>query len=93
MERDPDQFDVLVRAWMAGDLKAVDRDALQPIREISPDFFRRIIDDRNARWARTLDARLTGRGRTVVVVGVGHLIGPEGLPTRLRALGYRVEGP
>jgi uncharacterized protein YbaP (TraB family) len=93
MERDPDQFDVLVRAWMAGDLKAVDRDALQPIREISPDFFRRIIDDRNARWARTLDARLKGRGRTVVVVGVGHLIGPEGLPTRLRALGYRVEGP
>jgi hypothetical protein len=24
----------------------------------------------------------------VVVVGVGHLIGPDGLPARLRALGY-----
>jgi hypothetical protein len=29
----------------------------------------------------------------VVVVGAGHLIGPQGLPQRLRALGYRVEGP
>jgi uncharacterized protein YbaP (TraB family) len=29
----------------------------------------------------------------VVVVGAGHLLGPGGLPQRLRALGYRVEGP
>jgi uncharacterized protein YbaP (TraB family) len=28
-----------------------------------------------------------------VVVGVGHLIGPDGVPARLRALGYSVTGP
>jgi uncharacterized protein len=28
-----------------------------------------------------------------VIVGVGHLIGPDGVPARLRALGYSVTGP
>ena len=93
MEDQPDEFAILVRAWMAGDLKALDRQALEPLRKASPSLFRRVVTERNARWAQALDARLKGRGRTVVVVGMGHLIGPDGLPARLRALGYRVQGP
>src|SRR5205085_2374583 len=93
MEDEPDQYQSLVRAWMAGDLKAMDDEALAPLRKVSPTLFRRILTDRNARWAVVLDRRLKGHGRTVVVVGMGHLIGPQGVPARLRALGYRVEGP
>ena len=93
MEDRPDEFDVLVRAWMAGDVAALDKEALAPLRTASPALFRRLVSDRNARWTQTLDARLKGKGRTVVVVGMGHLIGPDGVPARLRALGYRVEGP
>ena len=63
------------------------------MRNASPTLFRRLVSDRNARWTLTLDERLKGRGRTVVVVGMGHLIGPDGVPARLRALGYEVEGP
>ena len=29
----------------------------------------------------------------IAVVGVGHLIGPDGLPAQLRAKGIRVDGP
>ena len=93
MENEPDQYQTLVRAWMAGDLKAMDKEALAPLRKVSPVLFQRILTDRNARWAVALDRRLKGHGRTVVVVGMGHLIGPQGVPARLRALGYRVEGP
>ena len=78
---------------MAGDLTALDRDALRPLRRASPGLFARLVTARNARWTAELDRRLKGRGRTVVVVGVGHLIGKDGLPARLRALGYSVEGP
>jgi len=93
MEEDPDAYQDLVRAWAAGDLATLDREALQPLRKASPALYRRLVDARNARWTEQLDARLKGQGRTVVVVGMGHLIGPGGVPARLRALGYSVEGP
>jgi uncharacterized protein YbaP (TraB family) len=93
MEEKPDEYERLLRAWMAGDLKDLDAEALAPLRKASPELFRRLVTDRNARWTRALDARLKGKGRTVVVVGMGHLIGPEGVPAQLRALGYQVEGP
>lgn len=93
MEDEPEEFAKLLKAWMAGDLKALDAEALEPIRKTSPTLFRRLVSDRNARWTLTLNERLKGHGRTVVVVGMGHLIGPDGVPARLRALGYEVEGP
>jgi uncharacterized protein YbaP (TraB family) len=89
----PDEYAALVKAWMEGDVAALDREALAPIRKSSPDLFRRLVTERNARWAAVLDARMKGAGRTVVVVGIGHLIGPDGVPARLRALGYSVTGP
>jgi uncharacterized protein YbaP (TraB family) len=93
IETRPDQYKALVDAWMSGDAAALDREALEPLREASPALFRRLVVDRNVRWLKTLRARLAGSGRTVVVVGVGHLVGADGLPARLRALGYSVEGP
>ena len=93
LERNPRGFDDLIDRWMAGDLKALDEEALGPVRRASPDLYARLVTQRNARWIEAIEARLAGSGRTVVVVGVGHLVGADGVPARLRALGYRVEGP
>lgn len=93
MEDKPGEFDILLKAWMDGDVAALRREAVDPIRQTSPELFRRLIADRNARWTEVLDTRLKGHGHTVVVVGVGHLIGPDSVPARLRALGYSVTGP
>jgi hypothetical protein len=93
MEEKPDEFGALVRAWSSADLAGLEREALTPLRRASPELYRRVVTQRNERWVKALDARLKGKGRTVVVVGVGHLIGPGGLPARLRALGYSVQGP
>jgi uncharacterized protein YbaP (TraB family) len=93
LDRNPEAYIALVRAWLAGDVAGLQREAVEPLRQASPRLFQRLVTERNARWTRTLDARLKGRGRTVVVVGVGHLVGEDGLPQRLRALGYSVAGP
>jgi len=89
----PDEYAVLVKAWMDSDIATLDAEALEPLRKASPELFKRLVSDRNARWTEVLDARMKGHGKTVVVVGVGHLIGPGGVPARLRALGYSVTGP
>lgn len=93
LEKDPEGYSKLVSAWLAGDADLLDREALQPLRKASPELFRRLVTQRNANWTAELDSRLKGQGRSVVVVGVGHLIGADGLPARLRALGYSVTGP
>ncbi len=93
LQQDPQSYDKMVAHWMAGDLKALDDDALSPLREAAPGLYARLVTERNAAWIKAIRARLDGSGRTVVVVGVGHLVGRDGLPSQLRALGYSVEGP
>jgi hypothetical protein len=92
LDTEPDTYDALVKAWLDGDTAGLAEET-ESLRKASPELYRRLVRDRNAAWVRTLDARLKGRGRTVVVVGTGHLVGEDGLPARLRALGYSVEGP
>ena len=93
METKPDQFGSLVKAWIDGDMPALDREAISEMRKAAPTLFRTLVTDRNIRWTKMLDQRLKGHGHTVVVVGVGHLIGAGSVPARLRALGYSVTGP
>jgi uncharacterized protein YbaP (TraB family) len=93
METKPEQFGTLVKAWTDGDMVALDREAIAEMRKTAPTLFKSLVTERNIRWTKLLDDRLKGHGHTVVVVGVGHLIGPGGVPARLRALGYSVTGP
>ncbi|MET0293418.1 MAG: TraB/GumN family protein [Phenylobacterium sp.] len=93
VETDPDAYRRLVDAWLSGDPAAIERQALEPLRKSAPGLYRTVVVRRNAAWVERLDARLKGAGATVVIVGAGHLVGPDSLPARLRALGYSVEGP
>jgi len=93
IQDDPTSYQRVVQEWMSGDLPGLQRDAIDPLRRISPIMLGRLIDARNQHWASVLEARLKKPGRVVVVVGVGHLIGSGGVPALLRAKGYVVEGP
>jgi len=93
IEEDPTSYRRVVDEWMSGDLAGLKHDALDPLRQVSPTLFARLIDGRNRHWASVLEARLKKPGSAVVVVGVGHLIGPGGVPALLRARGFEVDGP
>jgi uncharacterized protein YbaP (TraB family) len=93
IEEDPSSYERLAKAWASSDLKALQAEALDPLRKESPALFKRLVTDRNRAWIAQIVQRLNGSGHTVVVVGAGHLLGPGGLPQRLRAMGYKVEGP
>lgn len=93
VEKKPETYQGLVDAWVAADLTRLRTDALDPLRAASPRAYRALIVDRNRRWALEIKRRLKRRGAIVVVVGVGHLIGPDGLPSVFRAAGLKVDGP
>ncbi|MEO8926579.1 MAG: TraB/GumN family protein [Caulobacteraceae bacterium] len=93
IEERPGSYRQVVAEWMSGDLPALDGDALAPLRKASPALYARLITQRNQRWAEAMAGRLARPGVTVAIVGVGHLIGPGGVPALLRARGVRVEGP
>jgi uncharacterized protein YbaP (TraB family) len=93
LREDPGAYRRLMRDWLRGDLQAIDRDDVQPLRRASPALFKALLTDRNAAWIKTLRRLLQGRGKVVVIVGVGHLIGPGGVPQLLRDAGVRVDGP
>ena len=86
-------YDELLKAWLGGDVRTLDRKVVAPLKRNSPMLYDRVVTQRNARWVKAIDERLKGSGETVIVVGMGHLIGPDGLPARLRAQGFQVEGP
>lgn len=93
LDEDPDLFTRLVRAWLAGDQAALDALGVAPLRTLSPVLYERLIAGRNRRWTDLILERLAGSGTTVIVVGAGHLTGPDGVPALLRARGVTVEGP
>ena len=83
----------LLKAWLDGDVHTLDKKVVAPLKKNSPTLYDRVVTQRNARWVKAVDERLKSSGETVIVVGMGHLIGPDGLPARLRAQGFQVTGP
>ncbi|HRD29727.1 MAG TPA: TraB/GumN family protein, partial [Caulobacter sp.] len=93
LDEDPAFYDRLISAWAEGDTRAIEDIGLTPMKQVSLYLYDRLIVQRNRRWAETIAGRMAGSGETVIVVGVGHLVGPDSVPALLRARGFTVDGP
>lgn len=93
IEEEPNSFIDLVGYWTGGNMAAIIKEALEPVREASPVYYDVLITRRNRDWVGQIKQRLAGSGDTLIVVGVGHLVGPDGVPELLRKEGIKVEGP
>lgn len=93
IDEDEDYYGDLIAAWARGDTAAIEALGLTPMKQVSLYLYDRLIVQRNRSWTETIADRMTGSGQTVIVVGAGHLVGPDGVPAMLRARGLVVEGP
>jgi uncharacterized protein YbaP (TraB family) len=80
----------IVQAWKAGDAETVERIVLQDLKS-EPQVYDRLLAERNRNWMPKLEPLLARTGRTLVVVGAAHLVGPNGLLAMLKAKGYQVD--
>jgi uncharacterized protein YbaP (TraB family) len=85
-------INALVTAWERGDVEKIAAIDNQELAVKHPDEYKRMVVDRNARWAATLDGLLKdpSTGTVFVVVGAGHLAGPDSLLKMLEKDGYKV---
>lgn len=93
IEEEPAAFDVLQKAWVDGDVAAIVREGVDPMRKTTPGSYRRLVVERNRRWVDEIERLLKTPERAFIVVGVGHLVGPDSVPALLRRRGIAVEGP
>jgi uncharacterized protein YbaP (TraB family) len=73
-------------AWKRGDQSVFVR-MLDQLRRSSPDTYRLMFTERNARWADWIAARMQTPGVVFVAVGAGHLAGKDSVLVRLAELG------
>jgi uncharacterized protein len=80
----------IFRAWRRGDTDALSRIVRDEFRDF-PSLARRLIDQRNQNWVPKIEEYLRSGHTYFVVVGAGHMGGPNGLLSLLRARGYTIE--
>jgi uncharacterized protein YbaP (TraB family) len=73
-------------AWKRGD-QSVFVTMLSALKAASPDTYRMMFAERNARWADWVRARMQTPGTVFIAVGAGHLAGPDSLLVQLAERG------
>ena len=92
-ERGEVQLERIATAWKAGDRRALESAVLAAFRAGpgSENMFRLVFTERNARMVSAVVDFLARGERVFMVVGVGHVLGEEGIVARLDKAGYRLQ--
>jgi uncharacterized protein YbaP (TraB family) len=80
----------LAGAWRTGDAPQVEQIVLKDLKT-DPQMYQRLLVERNRNWMPKIESFFSRPGRTFIVVGAAHLVGPDGLLRQLRDKGYLVE--
>jgi uncharacterized protein len=80
----------LIRAWKGGE---VDRlaDLVNGSFRDRPEVYQRVLVERNERWVPKIEELAAGDYPALVVVGTGHLVGPDSVVAMLQTKGLVVE--
>ncbi|MFW6193208.1 MAG: TraB/GumN family protein [Gemmatimonadota bacterium] len=90
-ERTMEQFDEIVEAWQAGDADRLADLVQGELDARFPRLYETIVAGRNRTWMPRITELLESDRMPLIVVGAGHISGPDGLATLLREAGFTVE--
>ena len=83
-------LDQLISVWREGDEARLYQYFLRDMKNDFPKLYRRLVDDRNAAWLPQINQLIASPQTEFVLVGVAHLIGPQGIITQLKKQGLTV---
>ena len=93
LEHAAEDFDELLQVWQHGNLQAMEQQLQKEFQE-EPRFqpiWNMMIERRNLAMADRIVTFMRTNKRHFVIVGAGHLVGPQGLVSLLRQRGYTVQ--
>jgi hypothetical protein len=92
--KDLDRFrqllDQLISVWRNGDEAKLYQFFLRDMKNDFPKLHRRLVDDRNAAWLPQIKQLVASPQTEFVLVGVAHLVGPQGIVSLLKKQGLKV---
>lgn len=91
MKEIKEQFESLANAWRKGDAEKLNELMDSEIQEKMPKLYKKLITDRNSKWLPEIETYLGTPQTEFILVGAGHLVGPDGLIAALQKMGYAVE--
>ncbi|HYW15426.1 MAG TPA: TraB/GumN family protein [Allosphingosinicella sp.] len=77
-------------AWESGDVAAIDSILNAELKAKMPSLYRRLLVERNRRYAGRIEALLAGKEDQFVAIGIGHLVGADGIPALLERKGVKL---
>ena len=84
-------LDAMIEMWRSGDNARLEATFVTPLKQEYPGIYRALLLERNRNWVRQLEALLQTPEVELVLVGVAHLPGSDGLLEQLRLRGYLTE--
>jgi uncharacterized protein YbaP (TraB family) len=78
-------------SWRNGDVKTMEKLGVLPMKSEYPELYQLLLVKRNNAWIPKIEALLNTSEVELVLVGALHLVGSDGVFSKLQALGYKVE--
>jgi uncharacterized protein YbaP (TraB family) len=85
-----DELGNIVTHWRNGNTDSLREDFIGPMREQSEVLYQELLVDRNRNWIPQIEAMFHDDNTELVLVGVAHMLGDDGLLAALRSRGYDV---
>jgi len=83
-------YESLVDAWKKGDTGQLNALMVADLKK-TPKLYKMLLTDRNRNWLPKIDAYSKTPRKEFILVGAGHLVGPDGILEALKKKGYKVE--
>jgi uncharacterized protein YbaP (TraB family) len=86
-----ENYESMVDSWKKGDVKNLYKMLIDELKTKTPVIYENIIIDRNNNWLPVIEKYFENQKTEFVLVGMAHVIGPDGLIEQLRRKGYKVD--
>lgn len=83
IDHEKQDYNDMVTAWKTGDAAGLEK-MLNEMRTDAPTIFKKIVSDRTASWVPKVNDLLHGSQNAIIIVGAGHLVGPDGMVELLK---------